>query len=95
MNQQVSPCYHSFLILNQSYHFKVSHIGALHAEKNLKQFGSIYLELHSQRHSCQTYLFFVALQLKTMILGWQRVALTLHFKWFIPQFGQEGQLISM
>ena len=33
MNQQVSPCYQSFLTVTQSYHGKVTHIDALHAEK--------------------------------------------------------------
>ena len=33
MGQQVSPCYHGFLTVTQSYHSKMTPIGALHAEK--------------------------------------------------------------
>ena len=33
MNQQVSPCYYSFLTVTQSYQSKVTPIGLLHAEK--------------------------------------------------------------
>ena len=33
MNQQVSPCYYSFLTVTQSYHSKVTHINSLHTEK--------------------------------------------------------------
>ena len=33
MDQQVSPCYHSFLTVAQTYDSKVTPIGALHAEK--------------------------------------------------------------
>ena len=33
MNQQVSPCYHSFLAVTQRYNSKVTPIRELHAEK--------------------------------------------------------------
>ena len=33
MDQEVSPCYHSFLTITQSYHSKVTPMGALHTEK--------------------------------------------------------------
>ena len=33
MNQQVSPCYQSFLTVIQSYHSKVTPFGALNADK--------------------------------------------------------------
>ena len=33
MDQQVSPCYHSFLTVTQSFHSKVTPIGVLYAEK--------------------------------------------------------------
>ena len=38
MDQQVSPCYHSFLIFTQSYHSKGTHIGALNAAKKAEAF---------------------------------------------------------
>ena len=33
MDQQVSPSYHTFLLVTPSYHSKVTPIGVLHAEK--------------------------------------------------------------
>ena len=33
IDQQVSPCYHSFLTVSESYDSKVTHSGAVQAEK--------------------------------------------------------------
>ena len=33
IGQLLSPCYHSFLTVTQSYHSKMTHISELHAEK--------------------------------------------------------------
>ena len=39
MNQHVSPSYQSFLTVTQSYHGKVTHIDALHAEITQSSFA--------------------------------------------------------
>ena len=42
LNKQGFHCYHYFLTFILSYNNKLSHIGALHCAKKLKQFYSMY-----------------------------------------------------